>query len=206
MSAFFGTVVWYNSIKWFGEGDDDMLWEFEVAGVRSWKRVHHQYKNGKVWVFTPDSLKEWEWRVVRHAFKGGLVQYGGIRGDIKVEIDAYVKKTWYRDVDNIAKGVLDALQGWFLEDDKYIVDLHVRKIKSEGNSEFLVVRIEGEPSVSEFVGFNKEIRDTGFADVGEKGFRAVKKFGKYVVWCNGKDMVTTLSGVRGCMDKLGIEY
>ena len=36
VSAFFGTVVWYNSIKWFGEGDDDMLWEFEVAGVRSW--------------------------------------------------------------------------------------------------------------------------------------------------------------------------
>ncbi len=49
-------------------------------------------------------------------------------GPLKVEIDLYPPDSRRRDIDNVQKALLDALQhGGVYEDDSQIIDLHARK-------------------------------------------------------------------------------
>ena len=47
-----------------------------------------------------------------------------------------------KDLDNIAKTILDALNGIAYEDDKQIVELHCEKYYTSGNTEYVEVKIE----------------------------------------------------------------
>lgn len=63
-----------------------------------------------------------------------LAKYGQ---DVK-----YVACMKNKDLDNIAKTILDALNGIAYEDDKQIVELHCEKYYTPGNTEYVEVKIE----------------------------------------------------------------
>lgn len=63
-----------------------------------------------------------------------LAKYGE---DVK-----YVACMKNKDLDNIAKTILDALNGIAYEDDKQIVELHTEKYWTPGNTEYVEVKID----------------------------------------------------------------
>ena len=54
----------------------------------------------------------------------------------------YVACMKNKDLDNIAKTILDALNGLAYEDDKQIIELHTEKYYTPGNVEYVEVKIE----------------------------------------------------------------
>ena len=63
-----------------------------------------------------------------------LAKYGQ---DVK-----YVACMKNKDLDNIAKTILDALNGLAYEDDKQIVELHIEKYYTPGSTEYVEVKLE----------------------------------------------------------------
>jgi len=60
--------------------------------------------------------------------------------ELAVYIDVYVKNNVFPDIDNIAKSVLDGMQGVAYENDKQIYFLSIQRLK--GKDEYVEVRIE----------------------------------------------------------------
>lgn len=104
------------------------------------KRVVH-YKNH---VYSPEDYKK---------YKAGIAQFVhkemGLRGlfldEVAIEISFYrmlprraTSKQW-GDLDNLVKGILDALTGVVYEDDSQIVELHAYKRYGEPHIEIEVV-------------------------------------------------------------------
>lgn len=95
-------------------------------------------------------------RRYRETIKGNFIEQGGrvMRGPLSVRIDVYRKlpksrpkrmesepDTFKPDVDNIAKNVLDALNGLAWEDDSQVVALTVRKWPRRRDDELIFVEI-----------------------------------------------------------------
>lgn len=95
-------------------------------------------------------------RRYRETIKGNFIEQGGrvMRGPLSVRIDVYRKlpksrpkrmesepDTYKPDVDNIAKNVLDALNGLAWEDDSQVVALTVRKWPRRRDDELIFVEI-----------------------------------------------------------------
>jgi Holliday junction resolvase RusA-like endonuclease len=165
-------------------GDVSMKWNFYVPAVKSWKRPEHQFdpKTKKVWVYTPEDLREWTKMIIEYAFRGGLYKYPPIAEvDIKMEI-TFGGRKWYRDLDNVAKGVLDALQPWFLADDKYLVKLTIERVESP--SEWMDVSIEAPLIPTQLKEKKIRLLDTDWKDSGylkDMDLRAVWKHGRFII-------------------------
>ena len=190
-----------------------MVLKFRVNGVRSWKRPSHDFVefNGKkkVWVYNDKTVREWEWKVMMSAMTQGLVYYPPItETDIGVKITAYVKNTWFRDVDNIAKGILDALQPWLIEDDKYITHLLVKKKRTQEKDEYVEVELivdgydEGMLGEKQIAIVDKRWNDSLW--VKDLGMRAVYKMGKFVISDGEKAWMGTPARTRKKFEGLHI--
>ena len=102
--------------------------------------------------YTPQATKDYE-ELVRYTFISGYPKAKPIEGAVRAKITAYIKipdsyslkrrneligkyYTKKSDVDNIAKIILDALNGLAYNDDKQVVKLEViKKYASEGYTE-----------------------------------------------------------------------
>lgn len=118
-------------------------------------------KNGRVWTYTPKSTKEFEEKIRLNYLESPDIYNmpfnpKNFGGDIKVYIDAYFsipksysdsKKflmenapcTKKPDCDNIAKSILDSLNGIAYKDDSQIYEIHVTKRYSR--NEGIVVQL-----------------------------------------------------------------
>ena len=81
-------------------------------------------KGGKAFVYTPAATKEYEEMVGWAAKSAGCRP---VEGPVSVAISVYVKGRL--DADNIAKSILDGLNGIAYEDDDQVIELLVRKHK-----------------------------------------------------------------------------
>lgn len=113
-------------------------------------------KNGKKRSYTPAKTKEYE-KLIAYEYKRqcgefyGEIKNSKLKQPIKIAIDIYfsipksfskgkcraaenniIKPTKKPDIDNIAKSVLDALNGVAYKDDTQVVSLTVRKIYTSG--------------------------------------------------------------------------
>lgn len=82
------------------------------------------------YVYTPPETKEYE-KIV-----GWIAKSAGCRpveGPVSVALDVFTRRKL--DVDNIAKSVLDGLNGVAYWDDDQVVDLRVRKFKVKNKAE-----------------------------------------------------------------------
>jgi len=116
--------------------------------------------NGKTGnTYTPDKTVNYEaWVKTCFAFRGA---HEPLCGEITATIEAYfgipksikgaarvrmekgiVRPTKKPDTDNIAKGILDALNGLAYKDDSYVVELTVRKLYAE--KPFVKVTLAGD--------------------------------------------------------------
>ena len=99
--------------------------------------------------YTPKPTKDYEKKVVK-TFKSEYPHYEVPTGALEVDIDVYykpiksisksdrakmlsgeIRPTKKPDADNIAKIILDALNGYAYEDDKQVVELTVKKYYAE---------------------------------------------------------------------------
>ena len=84
----------------------------------------------KAYVYTPTETKEYEKLV------GWLAKSAGCRPTDKpviVSLDIYTRRKM--DLDNVAKSILDGLNGVAYEDDDQVVELHIWKHKVNGKEE-----------------------------------------------------------------------
>ena len=82
------------------------------------------YRGQKAYVYTPPKTREYE-RLV-----GWVAKSAGCRpveGPVSVALSVYVKGRL--DADNIAKSILDGLNGVAYEDDDQVVELHIWKYR-----------------------------------------------------------------------------
>jgi len=93
-------------------------------------------------VYNPKRTKEYEEFVAwcaKQTFKQPLTC------ELAVYIDVYVKNNVFPDIDNIAKSVLDGMQGVAYENDRQIYSLTIQRIR--GKEELVEVRIEPKEEV-----------------------------------------------------------
>ena len=104
---------------------------FEIPGRPIPKgRPRLGYRGQKAYVYTPPETREYE-RLV-----GWVAKSAGCRpveGPVSVALSVYVKGRL--DADNIAKSILDGLNGVAYEDDDQVVELLVRKHKVKRKEE-----------------------------------------------------------------------
>jgi len=121
-----------------------MKYEFEVPGeIVGKERPRVNMYTGRV--YTPNKTKDYEF-LVQQYFKLKYQNYTTIEGRIKIEIIAYLKipkstskakreemlenkisPTKKPDVDNIAKSILDAMNGFVFKDDNQVSKISVEK-------------------------------------------------------------------------------
>jgi len=96
------------------------------------------YRGRKAYVYTPPETREYE-RLV-----GWVAKSAGCRpvdGPVSVSLSVYVKGRL--DADNIAKSILDGLNGVAYEDDDQVVELHIWKYRVKNAAEERVeIRIQ----------------------------------------------------------------
>lgn len=82
-------------------------------------------QHGRVYTRTPDRTKAWEQRVgiFARAASRGVV----LLGPLAVAVDVHGAPK-LADLDNLAKAILDGMQGAAIENDRQVVDLHVRRV------------------------------------------------------------------------------
>jgi len=95
---------------------------FTVPGKPIGKERPRRGKNG-VW-YTPTATKKYESRVAIYA---RLARVRPIAGSVWCILDVYLPDRRRRDVDNICKSVLDALNGVAWQDDTQVARLTVTK-------------------------------------------------------------------------------
>lgn len=88
-------------------------------------------------VYTPTRTKEYE-QLVGWCAKQHIQET--IDGDIALHIKVYVKNNIFPDIDNIAKSIMDGLNGVAYKDDKQVSCLTVQRIK--GNEEKVEIELE----------------------------------------------------------------
>lgn len=93
-------------------------------------------------VYNPERTRQYEQLVgwcAKQIFKKPL------KNELAVYIDVYVKNNVFPDIDNIAKSILDGMQGVAYENDRQIYFLSVQRLR--GKDEYVEVRIE--PKIEE---------------------------------------------------------
>lgn len=134
--------------------------EFEVVGkIQPKQRPRFKRCGGFIQTYTPQATLDYQ-RVVADAY---IDKYGEMKltGALIMEIDAFfnVPKSYSKkkrrelygrpnvahngDIDNVAKSILDGLNGVAYDDDTIIYDLHIRKYYtwSDDDPERVEVRI-----------------------------------------------------------------
>ncbi len=126
---------------------------FEVLGKPVGKQRPRTVRNkysGKVHTFTPDKTKSYEAEVAKAYMKSASRNQFAVKFDSAVGVSIFVfvkcpKKQTYSsptvkpDIDNIAKTILDALNGVAYEDDKQVTYLSISKIY--GNEDIVFVSV-----------------------------------------------------------------
>ena len=59
-----------------------------------------------------------------------------LHGDIAVELIFIMKNKYSADSDNLSKAILDALNGIVWDDDRKVIDLHIRKVNAPEGQRF----------------------------------------------------------------------
>ena len=88
-------------------------------------------------VYTPKRTREYEELVGWYA-KQCIPE--PLKGDIELHIKVYVKNNVFPDIDNIAKAIMDGLNGVAYKDDRQVVCLSVQRIK--GREERVEIELE----------------------------------------------------------------
>lgn len=114
--------------------DDERPQEFFVPGQPVPKGRPRMGKGG---CYTPQRTKDYEKRVWVHAKKAGCRK---LSGSVHLELFFHMNRPSRADVDNLAKSVLDGLNGVLYNDDRQITTLSVTKVH--------VGEIEQEPGVN----------------------------------------------------------
>jgi len=81
-------------------------------------------------VYTPQKTVNFEARVQLYALRAGMRP---ATGPMYMQIDFYMENRRTRDLDNLAKAVLDALNGTAYADDNQVKELRVRKFLDRDN-------------------------------------------------------------------------
>ena len=76
--------------------------------------------------FTPKLVKAWQ-NEVAWAAKQEMIGEDPLLGELAVSMTFHLPDRRRRDLDNLSKGVLDAMNGIVFDDDQQVVDLHVYK-------------------------------------------------------------------------------
>ena len=133
-----------------------MIYEFEVEGkIIGKERPRVNMNTG--YVYTPNKTKDYEFWI-QQCFKIKYPRFTQIEGRVCVEIIAYLaipkntskKKTELMltneisptkkpDVDNIAKSILDAMNGFVFKDDNQVSKISVEKRFAENEKVFVRV-------------------------------------------------------------------
>ena len=108
-----------------------MIDESKLVGVGFWidgvavpkQSFRYTSKGGG---YRDPRVTAWEERVACAA-KEKLAGRAMIAGDLSVQLRFYMPTRRRTDVDNLSKGVLDAIKGILFADDAQVVDLHVTK-------------------------------------------------------------------------------
>jgi Holliday junction resolvase RusA-like endonuclease len=92
----------------------------------SWKRPRQARRGGKSWRFTDPEVKAWQETVQAYWMQAGRPLY---RGYVSVTLSFALSERDYKkkDVDNLAKAILDALNGLAYPDDRQVSQLHIFK-------------------------------------------------------------------------------
>lgn len=79
-------------------------------------------------IYTPRKTKDYEDFV---GWKAKEVITEPLTGDIALHIRVYVNRNVFADIDNIAKAIMDGLNGIAYKDDKQVVCLTVQRLRGE---------------------------------------------------------------------------
>lgn len=134
--------------------------EFTIYGkIQPKQRPRFMRRGSYIQTYTPQPTLDYQ-KLVAESY---LMEYGNLKpltGALIMTIDAFfnVPKSYSKkkkaeligkpntqhngDVDNIAKSILDGLNGIAYTDDTIIYDLHTRKFYSDDDVERVVVRID----------------------------------------------------------------
>ena len=103
---------------------------FIVKGI---PRPKQSFKYSKTGGYTPIEVVVWQSKVSSEAMKTiaeydwTLTPFRIWKTPLAVELDFYLPDKHRRDLDNLSKAVLDAMNGIVYKDDCQVVDLHLRK-------------------------------------------------------------------------------
>lgn len=131
---------------------------FSVPFVKPKKRPEHTYKNGRWITYTPNETKEFEAQIaLLYTLARGKLCKKEVSVEVDIQIQRHHKKLvgevdnlggWRTcDVDNVAKLVLDALNGVAYPDDRQVQRLNVCKLplaKGTKDDDFMRVEISFE--------------------------------------------------------------
>ena len=96
---------------------------FYVEGKPVPKQSYRHSKNGG---YTSPRVKAWQEHVAWIA-QSEMRGEPTLTGDLAVSMTFSLHDRRRRDLDNLSKGVLDAMNGIVFDDDRQVVDLHLRK-------------------------------------------------------------------------------
>ena len=95
---------------------------------------------GQIISYTPRKVREWEERVAWEAKAAGWKPVpAGLQ--VEVRIDLWTSARWPGDIDNLAKSILDGLNGVGYEDDRQVRRLVVAMHQAGKGSERVYVRV-----------------------------------------------------------------
>lgn len=84
-------------------------------------------QHGRVYTRTPDKTRAWEERVALFSRAAANRSWSPEKGPVAVSLDVHGAPK-LADLDNLAKGLLDGMNGIIFHDDRQVVDLHVRRV------------------------------------------------------------------------------
>ena len=96
-------------------------------------------RNGQV--YTPKKTREYE-ELVGWYTKQCMTE--PLKGNVMLHIKTYVKKNIFPDLDNIAKAIMDGLNGIAYKDDRQVMCLTVQRLRGEERVEILLEEVEAE--------------------------------------------------------------
>lgn len=99
-----------------------------------------RFDSRRMCIYTPGRTGRYELVVKQAAKVAGAPHFG--KGRVAVEVSLYLPDARRRDADNLAKSILDALNGVTWDDDSQVWDLHVRKAISRDNPRAVVTVAE----------------------------------------------------------------
>ena len=100
-----------------------MIYNFFVSGLPVPKQSFRYSKRGN---YQPARLTDWQNSIAEVARIHALDDV--LSGKLHVALKFYLHDERRRDLDNLSKGVLDAINGILWEDDKQVVKLEIEKM------------------------------------------------------------------------------